>query len=1140
MAKYDHRKIEEKWQKFWAKNKTFRTKNSSKKPKFYALDMFPYPSGAGLHVGHPVGYTATDIVSRKRRHEGFEVLHPMGWDAFGLPAENYAIKTGKPPAESTATNEKNFRRQLQMLGFSYDWEREFSTTDPKYFRWTQWLFLKMYRRNLLYEKKMPMNWCPKCRIVAANEEVENGLHERCGTAVERRNLKQWMFKITEYADRLLADLDAPNFVFVHGWGGTGRGGWIGEAVDFLEKSGLQVWAGDFPNSENPKYEEWEEFFEKNAVPKIGENTILIGHSLGAGFLQRYFSTHDLRASEIIFSAPTIGDCGISEISNFFTGKKRRFCSPETSRGGCSNGNLAENSPFSTGSILPDKIPEVKKKNNFGIPLNEMKKSIFVPKKGEIIFDGRSLARHFSKKEKLESHFRRQFRMTVMKSISKLFFNSENVGYFRVKNIVFRVVLREISEKKFVVKTFYRCQNFSREFEVFFGSKFKFDYQKIADSVGRIRIFGSDDDEYIRKSEFEFLAEKLGAEFIFLPNRGHLSESLPHFPEMLEILKNFRDSVLDWPEKVKLMQKNWIGRSEGAEVDFEVCGCDGKKITVFTTRPDTLFGATFMVISPENPLVEQITTAENREKVKKYQKSCSKKSELERTELNREKTGVFTGGFAKNPVSGKKIPIWIADYILMSYGTGAVMAVPAHDERDFEFAKRYNLEIVEVIDNLENPFQKTGGILKNSGFLNGLDIERGIQKMIDFIESEKIGIRTKNYKLRDWIFTRQRYWGEPIPLIHCKKCGVAPVPEADLPILLPKTDNFLPTEDGESPLAKISSWVRCACPKCGGAGQRETSTMPNWAGSNWYWLRFMDPGNSEAFCSREAEKKWGPVDLYVGGAEHAVLHLLYSRFWHKVLYDAGLVSTREPFKKLVNTGLILAEDGVKMSKSLGNVVNPDEMVKKFGADSLRMFLMFVAPFEQTKSWNEKSLAGVRKFLDRVWRFFDETEFFECEGGCPAGIGELRKIFHRTIKIVSEHIDEFRFNTAISQMMIFLNSAQKFDRLPKKMAEKFAILLSPFAPHLAEEFWQKLGHEKSIAFEKWPEFDPKLLVDDTVRYAVQVNGRVRADFEISREADREAVLKHARGLEKVAKYLAEGEVKKEIFVPGKICGFVVSGK
>jgi len=807
--KYDHKSIEPKWQKFWEDHQCFKAEDVSDKEKYYALDMFPYPSGAGLHVGHPLGYTATDIMSRYKRHKGFNVLHPMGWDAFGLPAENYAIKTGVHPKISTAENEANFKRQIQALGFSYDWDRSFSTTDPDYYKWSQWIFLQLFKKGLAYEEAKAMNWCPQCKIVAANEEVEQGMHERCGSPVEKRNLKQWMFRITDYAERLLNDL----------------------------------------------------------------------------------------------------------------------------------------------------------------------------------------------------------------------------------------------------------------------------------------------------------------------------EDLP-----------------EWPQKIKAMQANWIGKSEGAEVGFDI---NGEMVNVYTTRPDTLFGATYFVLSPEHPLVDDITTDEQKTAVEAYKSEVAAKSDLERTELNKDKSGVFTGAFAINPVNGKQIPVWIADYVLMSYGTGAIMAVPAHDERDLEFAEKFGLEILEVVGNLDSPFQKTGGKMINSDFLNGMTVDEAIAAMINWLEENQKGEKKVNYKLRDWIFTRQRYWGEPIPLVFDEAGKVYALDDSQLPLELPETPNYEPSADGQSPLAKIETWVNVkgditpegtVIISDNGSQNftRETSTMPNWAGSSWYWLRFMDPHNEQEFCSKEKSDYWGPVDLYVGGAEHAVLHLLYGRFWHKVLFDLGLVSTKEPFKKLVNQGMIAAEDGRKMSKSLGNVVNPDDVIAEYGADTLRCYEMFMGPFEQGKAWSTGSVGGIRKFLDRVNRYFSDNEVVDV---CPSD--ELISLTHKTVKKVGEDIEAFRFNTAISQMMVWMNEFSKLDHIPKIAGGKFIRLLSPFAPHLAEEIWHtKFKPEgKTIVFEPWPSFDEKYLVENTVTYAVQVNGKLRAELSMPAEAPKDEVLAAAKAIDKVAQYLAEGSIVKEIFVPGKIVGFVV---
>ena len=1006
MADYKHLEVEKKWQQYWEENKTFKADQESEKPKYYVLDMFPYPSGAGLHVGHPEGYTATDIISRLRRRQGYNVLHPMGWDAFGLPAENFAIKTGIHPKVSTKQNIETFTGQIKSLGFSYDWDREIDTTDPDYYKWSQWIFLKLFEKGLAYEKEMVMSWCPSCKIVAANEEVENGVHERCGHPVEKREMKQWMLKITEYADRLLDDLD----------------------------------------------------------------------------------------------------------------------------------------------------------------------------------------------------------------------------------------------------------------------------------------------------------------------------------------------TLDWTDAIKSMQRDWIGKSYGAEVDFAVDGIE-ETMTVYTTRPDTLFGCTYMVLAPEHPLVEKVTSVEQKAEVEAYVQAATQKSERERKQDEKEKTGVFTGGYAINPVNGEKVQIWVADYVLIGYGTGAIMAVPAHDERDFEFAEKFGIEMIDVVEGEAKEGEiVTTGVAKNSGFLDGLTTEDAKEKMIDWLEGEKKGTRQTNYKLRDWVFTRQRYWGEPIPLVHCDDCGIVPIPESELPLELPETANYEPTEDGQSPLAAIEDWVNTSCPKCGKAAKRETSTMPNWAGSSWYWLRFMDPKNDQAAVGEAAEKYWQQVDLYVGGAEHAVLHLLYGRFWHKFLYDLGLVTTIEPFQKLVNQGMILAfsyknengkyyhpddvkEEGgkffakengeelsrqiEKMSKSKLNVVNPDDVVQEHGADTLRLYEMFMGQFDQTVVWDVNGVTGVRRFLDKVWKLREKVDFKEkkaiiihgfesacdshwipevrekliekgyyvqtpsmpnpgkpnyqewkkvigtldinensvlvghslgggflprylqergvkikklvlvaptytsknpaideefgkdfdaevvkglaeeivllhsdedpyitqdaftryeselspqkvfveggehlsssqLEKGRDAVLGvfadeeakvcDLERALHKTIKKVTEDTEGFKFNTAISAMMVLVNDFGKLDSIPVNLFEDLLFILNPYAPHITEELWQSLGHVSTLTFKPWPRYNEELCKDDTITLAVQINGKVRDQIEVAADASKEDVLAAAKASKKVQKFI-EGGLKKEIYVPGKLVSLVV---
>ncbi|WP_339288200.1 leucine--tRNA ligase [Ureibacillus sp. FSL K6-0786] len=800
---YNHREIEKKWQTYWAQNKTFKTLNDNSKPKFYALDMFPYPSGSGLHVGHPEGYTATDILSRYKRMQGYDVLHPMGWDAFGLPAEQYALDTGNDPAEFTQQNIENFKRQIQELGFSYDWDREINTTDPEYYKWTQWIFIQLYKHGLAYIDEVPVNWCPALGTVLANEEVIDGKSERGGHPVIRKPMKQWMLKITAYADRLLEDLDE----------------------------------------------------------------------------------------------------------------------------------------------------------------------------------------------------------------------------------------------------------------------------------------------------------------------------------------------LDWPESIKEMQRNWIGRSEGAEVTFTVQGTD-KQFRVFTTRPDTLFGATYCVLAPEHDLVKEITTPEQKEQVDAYIEQVQSKSDLERTDLAKEKTGVFTGAYAINPVNGKAIPIWIADYVLSSYGTGAIMAVPAHDERDYEFAKKFNLPIIPVLEggNIEEAFTGDGPHI-NSDFLNGLGKEDAIKKAIEWLEEKGVGERKVSYRLRDWLFSRQRYWGEPIPIIHWEDGTMTTVPEEELPLRLPKTNDIRPSGTGESPLANIEDWVNVVDPKTGKKGRRETNTMPQWAGSSWYFLRYIDPNNKEKLADEELLKRWLPVDIYIGGAEHAVLHLLYARFWHKFLYDIGVVPTKEPFQKLFNQGMILGENNEKMSKSRGNVVNPDDIVRSHGADTLRLYEMFMGPLDASVAWSTKGLDGARRFLDRIWRLFVNEDGTLSNKIQESDDKTLEKVYHQTVKKVSEDYDHLHFNTAISQLMVFINECYKVEVVPKEYAEGFVKMLSPIAPHIGEELWSILGHEDTITYEPWPTYDESKLVDDEVEIVVQVNGKVRSKVKVAKDASKEQLEEIAKEDEKVKELVEGKEIVKVITIPGKLVNIVV---
>ncbi len=799
---YEPKDIEKKWQDIWDEEEAFKAGTDRSKPKYYALVEFPYPSGQGLHVGHPRPYTALDIIARKKRMQGYNVLYPMGWDAFGLPTENYAIKNKIHPRIVTENNVRHFKEQLKSLGYSFDWSREINTTDPKYYKWTQWIFLKLFEKGLAYKTEMPINWCTSCKVGLANEEVVNGVCERCGGEVVRKVKSQWMLKITDYAEKLIDGL---------------------EDVDYIEK-------------------------------------------------------------------------------------------------------------------------------------------------------------------------------------------------------------------------------------------------------------------------------------------------------------------------VKVSQKNWIGRSVGAEVDFSISGKD-EKLRIFTTRPDTLFGATYMVISPEHPLIDKYQSEiRNWDAIAEYREMAARKSDFERTELAKDKTGVVLDGLtAVNPVNGREIPIWISDYVLMTYGTGAIMAVPAHDERDWDFAKKFGLPIIEVVagGNVQEEVftDVTTGKMVNSGFLDGLEVAEAKEKMIAWLSEQGIGNKKVNYKLRDWVFSRQRYWGEPIPLVKCEKCGFVPIPESELPLMLPEVESYMPTDNGESPLAAMTDWVNTTCPCCGGPAKRETDTMPQWAGSSWYFLRYTDPDNDEAFAGKEALDYWMPVDWYNGGMEHTTLHLLYSRFWHKFLYDQGLVSTPEPYQKRTSHGMILGENNEKMSKSRGNVVNPDDIVNEFGADTLRTYEMFIGAFDLSASWSKEGVRGCRRFLERVWKLQDMlTE----EKGYSAA---METKMHQVIKKVSSDFEGMKFNTAIAAMMGLVNDFYKAGSVTKGEIETLLILLNPVAPHITEELWQVLGFAGRVYQAKWPEYDEAKTVEDEVEIAAQINGKVRATLKVGISEEQDAVKEKVMALDAVKKAMEGKTLVKEIYVKGRIYNIVV---
>ncbi|MEI6304846.1 MAG: alpha/beta fold hydrolase [Candidatus Taylorbacteria bacterium] len=957
---YDHLIIEKKWQKKWAKSKIYRSKEDAEKSKYYVLDMFPYPSGEGLHVGHPKGYIATDVVSRMKRMQGHSVLHPMGFDAFGLPAENYAIKTRTNPLIAVQRNVKRFKEQLEIIGLDYDWTREINTTDPAYYRWTQWIFLQLFKKGLAFESNEPVNWCPTDKTVLANEDVEDGRCERCGTPVEKRPLRQWVLKITDYADRLLNDLDAKksdgtnlldwpesikesqrnwigksegaiidfpfastttenisaNYIILHGFEGSAESNFIPWLKSELEKKGHKVTAPELPNAFNPTEDEQVDFVLKNC--HFDENTVLIGHSLGAVVAMKVLMKLNEPISGLVIVAA-------ASDPSFF-------------------GESAKPRPF-------------------------------------------------------HETFKWDFDLDLIKKQAN----------------------------------------------------------------GNIAVL-SDTQEEFRAKYLNHLSTQLDARLIEVRAKEE------HF------------CALEEPEILAALHPS---------------------VKVFTTRPDTIFGVTYMVLAPEHPYVKSLLPKiSNRNEVVEYIEKAKLETEMERTDAKREKTGVELKGIrVVNPANNESVPVWIADYVLADYGTGAVMAVPAHDERDADFAKKYDLPIREI--KLEDK-----------------------DEMI-----RKFGSKTIKYKLRDWVFSRQRYWGEPMPLIHCANCGVVPVPEKDLPVKLPKVVSYEPTGTGESPLAAIGKWVNVKCPKCKGKSRRETNTMPQWAGSSWYYLRYMDPKNKKALVDSKKEKYWAPVDLYIGGAEHATRHLIYARFWHKFLYDIGVTSTIEPFSRLQSVGLIMGEDGRKMSKRFGNVVNPDEVVARFGADTLRVYEMFMGPFDQQIAWSTDSMVGARRFVEKVWRLSEKV--------LSSAVDDINiiKIIHKTIKKVTDDINGLKFNTAISSLMIAVNELDRAESISKEQFQLLLQILAPFMPHVADELWSSLGNKKSIHISSWPEFDPKLIEDNEVNIIVQINGKMRGSFMAAKDTSKELLEETAKKVPEVMKWLTGKAIQKIVVVPNRLVSIVV---
>ncbi len=1001
---YDPAKIEVKWQKAWAKNKIYKSKEggptSSRPDKYYVLDMFPYPSGEGLHVGHPKGYIATDVISRFQRMNGKNILHPMGFDAFGLPAENYAIKTKTNPADSVKKNVARYKKQLEILGFDYDWSREVNTTDPEFYKWTQWIFLQMFKKGLAYESNEPVNWCPKDKTVLANEDVENGRCERCGTLVEKKPMRQWVLKITDYADRLLRDLDAPA-------GGENR-----------------EWRME--NREQKK-----EYVMPKLIDKVNP------HQPGKPLVKRTV------AHAIVFDP-----------------KNKKYL-------------IIRNKKFGWDTVIIGGIED-----------------------GETSVETA----------------RREVR--------------EETGY---TDIEFKRILGGQTEAHYYTK--HKGEN-----RIAFAQAVYF----VLKTDKKVPIADGED----IRNEVVWVDEK-----DFVPGKMVNSE----LPVWLERLNNLdireERPLLDWPESIKEAQRNWIGRSEGALINFKCQMPNAKsnpksqilkdtKIEVFTTRPDTIFGVTYLVLAPEHKLVAGfLNIIENRKEIEDYIIRSKSQTEIDRTDAKKEKTGVELKGIkAVNPANSEEVPVWVADYVLPDYGTGAVMAVPAHDERDWEFAKKYNLPIQVVlaskdkIIDADRPYLGNGWLINSRTFDDKFNSEI-LKEITSFVGGQWV---TK-YKLRDWVFSRQRYWGEPIPIIHCPKCGAVAVPEKDLPVKLPRVKSYEPTGTGESPLAAIKAWVNVKCPQCKGPGKRETNTMPQWAGSSWYYLRYEDPKNKKALVDPKKEKYWSPVDLYVGGAEHATRHLIYARFWHKFLYDIGVVSTIEPFIKLQSVGLIMGEDGRKMSKRFGNVVNPDDIVKTFGADTLRIYEMFMGPFDQQIAWSTDGMAGPRRFIERVWKM--ASHVIPAKAAFAGHVASLDRILHQTIKKVTEDIQNLRFNTAISSLMIASNELEKAETITKKQFEMLLKLLAPFAPHVCDELWSAIGNKKSIHISEWPEFDPTMITEDEITMVVQINGKVRATFKITVDANEEDVKKAALDLDEVRKWIGDKPIKKIIVVKGRLVSIVL---
>ena len=1039
MKEYNHLKIEPKWRKVWEKKGINKTKDNLKGEKAYILDMFPYPSGDGLHVGHPRGYIATDVYSRYKRMQGFSVLHPMGWDAFGLPAENYAIKNKVHPEIAIKKNVKRFKEQISILGFNYDWSREINTTDPAYYKWTQWIFLQMFKKGLAYESYEPINWCPSCKTGLALEDLEDGKCERCGTVVEKKPMRQWVLKITDYADRLLKDIDG------------------------------------FDTSKLPH------FIDKKNPPKPGKVTV-----------------ERRTVHAIVYNPKTNKYLGLKwhkhPWTTFIVG------------GVDANEDIVEAAKREVGEETG--YTDIKLIKVLGAPV---------------------VAEYFA------AH-KNQNRVAITSAVLFELNSDKKVNTTWEEHEDFENVWldeKDITEENMTcAELSVWLERLPTAYVESFNNAPHFDvmYYELEDGQRNdISLAEQANHEvvWVKPDEME--------EFLNADSHKYVWSKMFQGKDITEKQIDLKP-LLNWPESVKESQRNWIGRSEGVNFLQKVKGLD-IKFQVYDSIPQTFLAQTFTVIAPEHPLVKELVKGTSYEiEVLNFVEKIMERKRKNKFNIENDLEGIFTGRYVENPFGTGDLPIWIASYVLADYGTGIVNC-SAHDERDFAFAKKYKIplklallpgdkELAEKVKNFELFYREPDGIIQSPDEFKGMTWTESRQPIIDYIVKKGLGERKVNFKLRDWVFSRQRYWGEPIPLIHCEKCGVVAVPEKDLPVKLPKVKFYEPTGTGESPLAAITKWVNTKCPQCGGKAKRETNTMPQWAGSSWYYLRYIDPKNTKTLVDKKKEKYWSPVDLYVGGTEHATRHLIYARFWHKFLFDLGIVSTPEPFSQLKNQGMVLGSDNRKMSKRWGNVVNPDDVVKNVGADTLRVYEMFMGPFEQEIAWSTDNMVGSRRFLEKVWKLQDkivknktvENKDFEI-------------LLNKTIKKVSEDILTFNFNTAISAFMILVNMAEKVE-LSKGDYEIILKLLAPFAPHMTEEIWADIGNKKSIHLERWPAYDSKKIISDEIIIVVQINGKPRANFKAPVGALQNEVEKVALVLPEVKKWLDGKQIKNKMFVKGKI--------